>query len=713
MTMRSFTQTSLFLCGWLAVVHSLPAQDRPDIVVADFEATTYGEWKTTGEAFGPGPAQGTLPNQMPVTGYRGERLVNSYLRGDGTTGTLTSPAVKLERKYVNFLIGGGEHPGETCINLKIGDQVVRTASGPNDRPGGSEALDWHTWDVAEFAGKTAVLEIVDKHTGGWGHVNIDHIVQSDRKLQAQPARRTLTIDKPYLLLPVQRSGAARKMTLSVDNQTVRELDIHLPEGKPDFQVFADVSKWKGMSLTITVDRLPADSKVLETIVGSDTLPDAAGLYQEKHRPQFHFTARRGWLNDPNGLVYFDGQYHLFFQHNPYGWPWGNMHWGHAVSPDLVHWKELPLAIIPRQYGDWAFSGSAVVDKDNTTGLGEPGKPVLVAAFTSTGRGECLVFSKDRGRTWTEFPNNPVVKHAGRDPRLVWHAPTKSWVMAIYDEAEGKRWIVFHTSPDMQTWTYRSRVEGFFECPELFEIPIEGQPGQSRWVLYGADGEYVLGQFDGQEFHSDLKRQRIWHGQFYAAQTWSDSPDGRRIQIGWANGTAFPGMPFNQQMTVPHTLTLRDAGGLQLTVTPVKELESLRDKPLANIAKVELTGDEDPLKGADAELVDLELQIEPRQAKAVVLNLRGVPVEYEVASQILSIGSHKLKVPLEEGKLHLRALVDRGSIELFAQHGKTAVSHAVILPVDNRRLSLSVKDGTAFVNSLDVYPLRSAWAPVTK
>src|SRR5262249_44423454 len=154
------------------------AADRKDILIADFEGKDYGAWKVTGEAFGPGPAQGTLPNQMPVTGFKGQGLVNSYYGGDKSTGTLTSPPFGVERKYITSLIGGAKHPAKTCINLLVAGKVVRTATGPNDRPGGSERLDWHTWEVTDLAGKKAVIQIVDNHTGGWGHINIDHIIQS-------------------------------------------------------------------------------------------------------------------------------------------------------------------------------------------------------------------------------------------------------------------------------------------------------------------------------------------------------------------------------------------------------------------------------------------------------------------------------------------------------------------------------------------------------
>ena len=152
-----------------------------------------------------------------------------------------------------------------------------------------------------------------------------------------------------------------------------------------------------------------DSGDLRAVVSSDTIQGAEDLYREKHRPQFHFSSRRGWNNDSNGLVFYQGEYHLYYQHNPYGWNWGNMHWGHAVSTDLVHWQELPIALYPRQFGDWCFSGSAVVDADNTGGFKAGEQDVIVAAYTSTGRGECIAYSNDQGRTFTDYPGNPVVK----------------------------------------------------------------------------------------------------------------------------------------------------------------------------------------------------------------------------------------------------------------------------------------------------------------
>jgi fructan beta-fructosidase len=686
-----------------------PAAGRDDLLLADFEGPDYGDWKTTGEAFGTGPAHGTLPNQMPVTGFLGKGLANSYHGGDRSTGTLTSPAFTVERKYINFLVGGGKYPGDTCINLLLDGKVVRTATGPNDRPGGSERLDWHTWDMADLAGKTAVIEIVDRHTGGWGHITVDHIVQSDRKLQAEPAHRDLLVAGRYLNLPVKTGAPRRRLRYVVEERTVREFEIELPDGEADFWAIDEVAQWKGKRLRLEVDALPADSKALDLVSQGDEIKGGDDFYREKDRPQFHFTSRRGWLNDPNGLVYDRGEYHLFYQHNPYGWDWGNMHWGHAVSKDLVHWRELPIALYPRQFGDWCFSGSAVVDRDNTSGLKKGDEDVLVAAYTSTGRGECIVFSNDRGRTWTEHAGNPVVRHTGRDPRLLWHAPTKQWVMAVYDEADGKRGIAFHTSPDLKAWQFRSRIDGFYECPDLFELPVDGDAGKTKWVLYSGDAKYVLGTFDGRAFTVESGKHQLWYGNFYAAQTFSNVPDGRRVQVGWGQGITFPGMPFNQQMTFPCRLTLRTTpDGVRLFAEPVREIESLHGPKHAWADRVLQAGETFPTD-VRGELFDVSAELEPDGAEAFGLTVRGVPVTYDVKKQELACGGKAAPLAASDGRVRLRLLVDRGSVEVFGNDGRVALSAGVRPAEGERSVAVFSRGGNTRLRSLEVFELKSAWA----
>jgi fructan beta-fructosidase len=722
----------LVLCG------SASASERADVLVADFEGDTYGEgWKTTGTAFGKGPAKGTLPNQMSVTGYLGKGLVNSYLGGDAATGTLTSPEFKIERKYLNFLIGGGKHP-KTCINLLIGGKVVRTATGPNDKPGGSEHLDWHTWDVGEYEGKAAVIEIIDDEKGGWGHINVDHIVQSDAKKQAEPvSRQFAAVDKRYLHLPVKNGAPVRRVQIVVQQKrdggsdrpvleevVVREFDIELAEGPADFWVFADISALKTPAMTVRTT-LPGGSKALDALKLADDVPNADKLYTEKHRPLFHFTSRVGWLNDPNGLVYAGGEWHLFYQHNPFGREWGNMHWGHATSKDLFHWKEQGVALYPKKYDDWAFSGSAVLDKGNTSGWGTKEKPPLVLAYTSTGRGECIAFSTDNGKTWKEYDQNPVVKHAGRDPKLVWYEKGKHWVMAVYDEFQGKQWIAFHTSPDLKKWTFASRIEGFFECPDLFELPLpnielKGGPPEMKWVLYAADGKYLLGEFDGKTFKPDFKeKKQLWYGNFYAAQTFDNAPRlfanarplpplgdrPRRVQIGWAQGVTFPGTPFNQQMTVPVELWLDgEKDKFVLHASPVGELTTLRDKHIGHPPR---TVKETVTLADDLDAFDAELQISLKDTKGFALDLRGTKLVYDAVKETLTCKHVTAPLKPDNGGVTLRVLVDRGSIEVFASGGRAAMSIAVLPDEKNHKFELTPTGGELIVRD-SLWKLKSAW-----
>ncbi len=691
-----------------ALLLALLAQD---LVLADFDGETYGDWVAEGTAFGPGPAAGTLPGQMHVSGFRGRGLANSFHGGDRSTGTLRSPEFEIRRRTLRFLIGGGGFEGKTCLNLEIDGRVVRSAVGPNTEAGGSEELAPAGWDVAEFLGRKARLVAVDAATGGWGHVNVDDLVLTDAPPPvAGPASRELVVRKRYLHLPVRGGAPKRRVAALVDGLLVREFEIELAEQDPRFWAFLDVGAWTGKTLRIEVRGKSTSQAALDAATQDDELRGAEPLYREPSRPQFHFTSRRGWLNDPNGMVYFKGEYHLFYQHNPYGWSWGNMHWGHAVSADLVHWRELPIAVYPARFGDWAFSGSAVVDAANTSGFKTGQEDVLVAAYTSTGRGECILYSNDRGRTWKEHEGNPVVKHAGRDPRLLWHAPSRRWVMAVYDEADKKQRIAFYTSPDLKAWAYASAIDGFYECPDLFELAVDGDAATRRWVLYGADGKYVLGAFDGATFVPDGGKHALWHGNFYAAQTFSDAPDGRRIQIGWAQGVEFPGMPFNQQMNVPVELTLRATPeGLRLFAMPVRELDRLRQRAQVRKDLVVRPG-EDPLAGVQVELADVEIAFRPEGVEQVELRVRGTSIVYDVRRRQVSAKGKSMSLAPVEGRVRLRVLVDRGSVEVFGNGGRAALCAAALAPADRLDGSLSVVGGPLAVDLLEVHALASAWEP---
>ncbi|MEJ5312104.1 MAG: GH32 C-terminal domain-containing protein [Anaerolineae bacterium] len=531
------------------------------------------------------------------------------------------------------------------------------------------------------------------------------------------AERIVFVEHRYLNLPVKNGAEKRVVRFVADGAEVYRFDIELAEGEPDFWVYADLAPFRGTRLTVAVDDVCEDA--LAALVQSETPMEMDDLYSEKYRPQLHFTSRRGWLNDPNGLVFYDGVYHLFYQHNPYGWSWGNMHWGHAVSPDLVHWQELGDVLYPDRLGVM-FSGCAVVDWRNTTGFQAGDAPPLVLIYTAAGEPytQCLAYSTDGGATWQKYAGNPVLGHiAGhnRDPKVIWHAPSQQWVMALY--LAGYDYALFG-SPDLKTWRKLCDVHigDATECPDFFELPVDGDPTNTRWVFWGANGNYVLGSFDGETFTPQTEVLRYaGGGDSYAAQTWSDTPDGRRIQIAWLR-VNLPGMPFNQMMAFPCELTLRTtpASGsdrspqsVRLYSWPVREIETLyrrtyrwQDSPIAP--------GENPLNGIQGDLFDIHAEFAPGAATAISFVIRGVAVTYDVLQGVLTCEGRTASLPLVDGNVRLRILVDRASLEIYGADGLVALPSGVIPPADDRTLCLCVQGGPALVHALTVYELESAW-----
>ena len=276
----------------------------------------------------------------------------------------------------------------------------------------------------------------------------------------------MTITHRYLHLPVRTGAAKPRMRLSVDGRSIREFEIELAEGKPDFRVFTDLRAVSGQDGSGSARRaepgLPGPGRRSRKATTSPTPP---GSTTRPIRPQFHFTSRRGWHNDPNGLVWQAGTYHLFYQHNPYGWNWGNMHWGHAVSPDLVHWKELPTALYPRQYGDWCFSGSAVVDTHNTSGFQKGRRAAAGRRVHQHGPGRVHRLQQRPGRDLERIPGQPGGQARGpRSQAASGTSRQQHWVMAVYDETGGKQGIAFHTSPDLKNWTLREQDRRLLRVP---------------------------------------------------------------------------------------------------------------------------------------------------------------------------------------------------------------------------------------------------------
>jgi sucrose-6-phosphate hydrolase SacC (GH32 family) len=439
-------------------------------------------------------------------------------------------------------------------------------------------------------------------------------------------------------------------------------------------------------------------------------------YRETHRPQFHFTARSGWLNDPNGLVFHDGEYHLFFQHNPTSVEWGNMTWGHAVSDDLVHWRQLDDAIRPYG-GGTIFSGSAVVDHDNMSRLGSGSVPPLVAFFTHARPpfGQALAYSLDHGRTWSLHEGGRhVVENQGldageRDPKVFWHRPSAQWIMVLW-VAHGK--VRLFRSADLKHWRRASDfdADGFFECPDLFELDVDGEPGQRKWVLHDAALRYWLGTFDGTTFTPEAgPLQGDLGPHFYAAQTWNNV-DRRCIQIAWMRGGRYPDMPFNQQMSFPCTLHLRRVGGrLQLCRWPVEEIKSLHATRFA-LRDVRLRPGDAPLRIAPGERhfdVEMEIHIDAGATASIIACGQTVHCSRSQQGHRLLSCDRSAELRSNDAKLRVRLLVDRTSVELFANGGALSMTSCV-LPARTNGICLSALHGKVRVASLTLHRLRSVW-----
>lgn len=525
-------------------------------------------------------------------------------------------------------------------------------------------------------------------------------------------------EKKWLRIPVKNGATKRNVELFRAGEKVRWFNVELAEGQADWYAYLDISAWKGEKLEIRVDTI---TKAFQTLTQTNDDSNAGKLYAEEYRGQFHFSPKRGWNNDPNGMVYYEGQYHLFFQYNPYGVDWGNMHWGHAVSADLVHWKELDIALYPDKHGTM-FSGGGLVDEKNTSGLGTTNKPPMLLFYTAAEKSwdQGLAYTTD-GKRFSKLDHTVVKKitDGNRDPKVIWHEPSQRWVMVLYvEESGGLHTMHFFTSKDLKAWDTASVFKGgrgddryMFECPEFFELEIEGGNGEKKWVLTGANSEYAIGTFDGKVFTPEIERLNGNFGRdFYAAQTFSNEPKGRRIEIGWwRTHTKDKGMIFNQSMSIPMEIKLIQTDqGPRMTRTPVVELQKLRGKRHSFSSLNLKKGIENPLKNINAELAEIRLELEIGSANEIALDLRGVALKYDTQKQELSVDGIKAPVASRDGKLDLTVFVDRTGLEIFTNKGLVFIPVNKNLEPSNRSFSISVNDGESTIRSLELHELKSAW-----
>ena len=494
------------------------------------------------------------------------------------------------------------------------------------------------------------------------------------------------------------------------------------------------------------DRYLNDENV-KAISGVDKLSNGKPeYYQEKYRPQFHFSARKNWLNDPNGLVYDDGIYHLFFQYMPPHRPGAYKDWGHAVSSDLVHWEQIPHHITPHRVWSGCWSGSAVVDKNNSAGFQTGEKKVIFAFITNGGDPhnglgpmctQCIAYSKDGGKTFTYYDQNPVIRNihnANRDPKVVWDETSGQWIMSLYMD-RGFEFGLF-ASHNLKDWKYLSSVslEGVTECPGFESLPVDGNKDNKKWLLFGANGNYAIGSFDGINFKPETKVLRGDYGiNYYAAQTWNNVPDDKCILIAWMPTQRYPGMPFEQQMNFPTEMTLKTTSqGIRAFRMPVDEIKNLYDKEYKWVNK---SFEESNQLFQDLEngLYDMELEIDIKNCSSFEIGLKDVTLNYNAASKTLSCGGIPVKngiipdnwisenkaeinhtnnlgkaplVPVN-GILQLRILLDRTSIEIFGNNGEVVITSCFMPTEENKKFVLA-SEGKANIIHAKIHSLQSIW-----
>lgn len=447
------------------------------------------------------------------------------------------------------------------------------------------------------------------------------------------------------------------------------------------------------------------------------LPAPADLYREKYRPQFHVTARQwtvrklnpgmreeGWINDVNGLIHHNGQYHLFAQR------WARC-WLHLVSKDLVHWTELqPAFWDDKRFGTGVQSGTIVFDSKNVSGLSsDPKNPPLVAFWSGfDNRSQCISFSVDHGLTWTKYAKNPYMLQPERDPRVFWYEPGKKWVMVLYAD---RQYHIFNSTNLLDWVDQKNPIPDSFECPDFFQLPIDGDLDRMKWVLVRGNGRYSIGEFDGSKFTPQTEQMPCDLGaNFYATQSWGDIPGqpGRRVQIAWMNGGKYPDMPFNQQLSFPCDMKLRSfPEGLRICRLPAGEIESLYVKKHEWKDAAVKPGD-NLLKGVAGELFDIQMQAAVGDAKALGIRYRGAAVVYSAEKKTLTSLGKEVPVEAIDGRIALRILIDRTSFEVFANDGKVSMSSCYLPNPEKAGLELIAGGESPKILSLTVHELKSIW-----
>ena len=567
----------------------------------------------------------------------------------------------------------------------------------------------------------------------------------------------VTDPKEYVLFPIQESAPDVPVKVIADNELDRTINVKIAVDSIDYYVPFIMKPYEGKTVSFVVrQNMPRNMSgqnqrsrtqtpkplMLDKVIMSDVFDNSN---REKHRGTYHFSPAYGWMNDPNGMVYKDGEWHLFYQYNPYASVWGNMHWGHAVSLDLISWKHLPVAIAPDGLGT-IFSGSAIVDYDNVSGFGEG---AIVAFYTSAGdsQSQSVAYSTDNGRTFKKFAGNPIVtsqKGNFRDPKVIWHEETSKWIMVI---AAGNE-IEFYSSDNLTDWTFESAFgseygchAGVFECPDLLELEVEGTDTK-KWMLIvninpggpsgGSATQYFTGDFDGKTFVCESSKDKVkWmdYGKdHYATVAFSNAPEGRNVVMAWMSNWQYaavvPTMQYRSSNSVPRDLSLYVQDGEHYAkVVPSPEVYALRkDKVSKKIGSVSKVRSYDGLIEPYDNCFEIEITVTPRNAEKFTMELYNekgerVAMIYDFKSNEFVMDRRESGLtsfsddfpvaspaPLPEQKQYkMRIFVDKCSIEAFDSDGRMAMTN-LVFPTDNyTSVRFTTEGGSVNVNSFVIYP----------
>ena len=560
----------------------------------------------------------------------------------------------------------------------------------------------------------------------------------------------INTNQRYLLLPVEEVMPDVRVSMIVNNKEVNVADVRLAVNRVDYFVPLDLSDYAGKNILLKFklgSNDPIRGKLSAVCCKEMKLSDTFDTgNREKFRPTYHFSPLYGWMNDPNGMVYKDGEYHLFYQHNPYGSKWGNMHWGHAISKDLINWEHRPDAITPDALGT-IFSGSAVVDTDNTAGFGA-GAIVAIYTQNSDRQVQSIAYSTDNGRSFTKYENNPVLTSDARDfrdPKVFWHKETQRWIMLL---AVGQEMQIFSTS-NLKDWAFESSFGegqgahgGVWECPDLFELPVDGT-NEKKWVLLcnlnpggpfgGSATQYFVGTFNGKEFVNESPSKTKWMDwgkDHYATVTWSDAPDNRRIAIAWMSNWQYandvPTSQYRSPNSVPRDLSLFTVDGeTYLQSAPSPELLKLRDISKKRSFKVNGTCTIKDMIAGNEGAYEIELTIENQHADVIgfrLYNDKGeeVDMQYDMKEKKFSMDRRKSGevgfnenfpmltwTTIESGKdeLKLRLFVDKSSVEAFGDGGRFVMTNQVFPSEPYTHIDFYSKGGAYKVDSFVIYKLK--------